>query len=319
MTVSLIGYYTITPVHCGTGQAAGGVDLPIAREAHTQHPILPATSVKGAIRERFGQDLGRDSTDVERWFGPELDTSLDGAGTRELAAGSITFGEGRVLAFPVRALHTAFCYVTCPLVLERFERDLRAHGLERFWSELPGAPRDGDLWGKADVLIGPEMPVDGALVLEDLAFDPGSAEVAESPIVKNLGSTFGLLLPDNETGTCTRLARQLVVLRDDYFADLVRRTAPVQPRVRLDENKTTTRPVGNLWYEEHLPADTLLASFVRDRVPRSRGFRHPSSSADDTDFFAELRRLTARPLQIGGNETVGQGLCLWHEGAQHDG
>ena len=47
----LIGIYTLTPTHCGSGQAAGAVDLPIIREAHTRFPILPATAIKGVARQ----------------------------------------------------------------------------------------------------------------------------------------------------------------------------------------------------------------------------------------------------------------------------
>ena len=42
---------TITPLHAGTGQDLGIVDLPIQRERHTSYPKIEGSGLKGAIRE----------------------------------------------------------------------------------------------------------------------------------------------------------------------------------------------------------------------------------------------------------------------------
>lgn len=327
MTVAFIGYYTITPTHCGTGQAAGAVDLPIARETHTQHPIFPATSIKGALRQRF-QDDGVSRDHVKLWFGAELpsestqdstaEESTKSADERTPSAGSITFGEGRLLAFPVRALHTAFCYVTCPLILERFERDLHAYGLASFWpSELSSRGSESP-WDVAEAIVGPGSCSSQPLILEDLVFDSQSDQVTSSPSVETLGAVLGQLLPGKEKATRRRLSAQLVVLSDELFEDLVRRTTSVQARIRLNETKTTTGGGGNLWYEENLPPDTLLGSFISVRKQTTNGAAKPAS-AERPDFFEQLEALTQKPLQIGGNETVGQGICLWTRGATAHG
>ncbi len=312
MSIALLGYYAITPTHCGTGQAADAVDLPIAREAHTKHPIWPATSLKGAIRAAFEEALGKNDRGIEEWFGRELSDEPRAEDGRELRAGSVTFSEGRLLAFPVRALHTTFCYVTCPLILERFDRDLRAHDLEKFWTLRTGEgalPWDAQ---KAEVYVATTQQTDRPLVLEDLAFE--RRDVVPCPKVAVVARAFASLLPANEKPTKARLESHLIVLRDDLFQDLVRRTTPVQARVHLDDNKTTSGAGGNLWYEETLPADSLLAAFLNTRKQRTSGGGGASGSADDWDaFLRKLKReLSLRPLQIGGNETVGQGLCLWH-------
>lgn len=67
MSLLVTGIYTLTPTHCGTGQAAGAVDLPIAREAHTRLPLLPATSLKGIARDDWFP-LGADR---DRWTAEE--------------------------------------------------------------------------------------------------------------------------------------------------------------------------------------------------------------------------------------------------------
>ena len=64
------GIYTLTPTHCGTGQAAGAVDLPIAREAHTGLPLIPASSLKGIARD----DWFRLPGDREAWSAVQRQT-----------------------------------------------------------------------------------------------------------------------------------------------------------------------------------------------------------------------------------------------------
>jgi CRISPR-associated protein Cmr4 len=44
-----------TPLHAGSGDSLGIVDLPIQRERHTQFPKIEASSLKGALREAFEQ------------------------------------------------------------------------------------------------------------------------------------------------------------------------------------------------------------------------------------------------------------------------
>ena len=46
-------FYTLSPLHAGSGQAVGAVDLPIQRERHTGWPHVQASGVKGAFRHWF--------------------------------------------------------------------------------------------------------------------------------------------------------------------------------------------------------------------------------------------------------------------------
>ena len=51
----LTGIYTLTPIHCGTGQTTDAVDLPVARDAATGFPILPATSLERGYTRLCGE------------------------------------------------------------------------------------------------------------------------------------------------------------------------------------------------------------------------------------------------------------------------
>ena len=67
--ITLSGIYTISPTHCGIGQACGAVDLPIARDASTQFPVLPATSIKGVVRDFLVTGNITNATNRIQWSG----------------------------------------------------------------------------------------------------------------------------------------------------------------------------------------------------------------------------------------------------------
>ena len=50
--VALLFLRALSPLHAGTGQGIGAIDLPIAREKATGIPYLPGSSLKGVLRDR---------------------------------------------------------------------------------------------------------------------------------------------------------------------------------------------------------------------------------------------------------------------------
>lgn len=307
--------YTLTPTHCGTGQAVGAVDLPIAREKHTDLPVLPATTLKGVARDAFernAKDEG-EKKKVGGLFGPKIEPGGTG---EEHHAGRLVFCEGKLLAFPARSLNRPFFFVTARLLVERLSRDLRAFGFEALAAKarLPAS---------AGALVAESAIAGKPLVVEDLVYD--GAEVRAAPEVSTLGDLFSGFLPEKEKETQQRLRTSLLVLPDDDFLSLVQRAVPVQARIALTGGKTTDRwsnpetgkdETGNLWYEEALPADCLFAAFVTER------FQHRASN-DKTgakpgvewkDFWDRRGQLAS--VQIGGNETVGYGRTWWNAVAE---
>ena len=53
------------------------------------------------------------------------------------AAGKLTFTDARLLCLPVRSYKGTFAFVTCPLIVHRLARDLKALGLTHTLPELP--------------------------------------------------------------------------------------------------------------------------------------------------------------------------------------
>ena len=51
MNAQLLFTHALSPLHAGTGQGIGVIDLPIAREKATGIPYLPGSSLKGTLRD----------------------------------------------------------------------------------------------------------------------------------------------------------------------------------------------------------------------------------------------------------------------------
>lgn len=317
---ALTGIYTLSPTHCGTGQTTGAVDLPVARDATTGFPILPATGLKGVARDYCEGKDGLDREAREWLFGNALEdvqqsvlTEAQPGKAPQLKAGALVFTEGRLLAFPIRSLNYPFLYVTCPLILERLARDLRALDVD---DQFQNFIRDE--WFKTD--LGPQQAkvadsrlANQPLVLEDLIYE--AQEVAELSGLRLLGERLGELLPAAEADTRKRLADHLVLIPDEDFKDLIQRAIPVQARIKLTSLKTTGEyedERGNLWYEEYLPSDCLFLAFIGERRQRTSASEFPQESQSQGALakLREVQNLLAR-VQLGGNETVGHGLCLW--------
>ena len=343
--VKLYGIYTISPLHYGTGQTAGAVDLPVARESHTRLPFIPGTGLKGVARDVIEQN---DKEYVERLFGSnppqpggQDDTNAATDGGRQAAdgdaagsdspkdgaalkAGNLLFTDARLLALPVRSLQRPFLYVTSPLVLQRLERELNAYGIrdvlpEHWVCPKPRGNGDGGGGNGGGQALVADRSLEGqALVLEDVCYD--ASHVRYQAMVAGLAERLVKLLADGEALGRALMPSGLVVVPDEDLRDLAQRTLPVVARTQLTPGKTTDKWTddlglygpqgktysGNLWYEETLPADTLLYAFV-GAPDLNRSWKGAGTVTDKLEEHADrLRR-----IQIGGNETVGAGQCWW--------
>jgi CRISPR-associated protein Cmr4 len=271
MKTTLLGLLAETPIHAGASQSRGVVDQPVAREAATGYPVIPGSSLKGALRE-LTERKARES--AQQRFG-EADH-----------AGELLVGEARLLLLPVRSLTSAYCWLTCPLLLERLRRDLQRAGREPRW-RVPAVP-EGSGGVRAVLAQG-----QGGLFLEEREFEIRAAPPEE------LSEAIAPLMAHAEARA--RLGAQLAVLRDEDFAWFARYGLPLQARNALEDG---TKKSHNLWYEESLPPDTLLHALVGARTEEAAGLLPGLFPARDAY------------LQLGGNETVGQG---WFAVTVHPG
>src|SRR5438270_1213039 len=115
MNARLTFVHALSPLHAGTVQGVGVIDLPIAREKGTGLPFLPGSSLKGTLRARCS------AQECKQVFGPDtIEVQTDSN-----HASSAQFSDQRLLLLPVRSLAGTFAWVTSPYVLRRFVRDLR--------------------------------------------------------------------------------------------------------------------------------------------------------------------------------------------------
>jgi CRISPR-associated protein Cmr4 len=284
--------HCLTPLHAGTGQGSGVIDLPIARERATGLPVVWGSSLKGVLRYELDGGGGVLDPKVHRaLFGPETDAASD-------HAGALAVGDARLLALPVRSLSGTFAWVTSPLVLRRYARDLAAHaGDPPLPIPVVPAVADGEAVVTPSTALRATAGGEAKVILEDLDLTP-RPETADA-----WADLIGKALFPGDGPWRSLLTDRLCILSDSVFDFLAETATEVSARIKIDE-KTGTVQRGALWYEEALPAETLLWGVVA--ADRSRWSDHKADAggmlAAFTDAVGEERR-----LQVGGKATVGRG------------
>ena len=301
MQARLFHLHALSALHCGTGQSAGVVDLPIARARATRLPIVPGSSLRGVLRQEVANRSDKDEMTL---FGPRSIRN-----DQDAFAGALSIGDAHLLLLPVRCLTGVVSYVTSPFILRRYARDLQRAG-----SALPAAPPEGPDQATAKVTAesvnlvngpaatAPDHPVRGTLVLEDLdlqahrdeALQKWAAHVArvvhpvDAEAQRDLRSR-GALLPDTVMS---------------FLADTATET---RARIAVDPDTGTVRS-GALWYEEHLPAETVLWGVFALSDSNNPGDRRA------VDDLAQALPGTRAVLQLGGHAGAGHGLACFLTG-----
>ena len=246
--------HALSPIHVGSGTGVGFVDLPIIREAITNWPFIPGSAVKGILAS-FRPDAPepKDRKDLYRLAFGVADQD-DGKEESLSNSGALVFSDARLVCLPVRSLYGTFAWVTSPLALARLKRDFPAAAAK----PLP------EVKLTLDQILTP-AGVTSALVsnnnvyLNDLDF-PASA----SDDVKKWAETLADAVFTGEWQDEFR--KRFAVVADDRFTFLCETAVEITPRVRLShERKSVER--GALWYEEYLPAESILSGIVYcDRI-----------------------------------------------------
>lgn len=287
MTARLVLTHVLSPLHAGTGQGVGIIDLPIAREKATNIPYVPGSSVKGVLRASC-----EDAATRKKVFGPDTNNASEHAGAAQ-------FSDMSLLLFPVRSLMGTFAWVTSPYVLRRFHRDLADIG-----ATGPGAiPAPASL-NTCVVGTGTTLRCGDKIVLEDLDLTPTADAKAEA-WARYIGER---LFPNTHADAQAwqdALARQICVVHDDVFAFLIDTATEVVARIKLKEG-TKTVQTGDLWYEESLPAESILWGILAATAVR---LGKDGGIADPAEVCERIATLTKKPVQIGGKASVGRGLC----------
>lgn len=267
----------LTNLHAGRGDTNYDiVDKEVQRDPIDELPIIHASSLKGAFREWFRQQIPgelkdgkrRDHATVNRIFGNDT----KGGSSTDFSQGSHQFFEALLLALPVRSSHLPFFLATSKEILTDCFDQLTRFGI----SYGPAAEFSAAL---ESLKPKPEKP----LVL--------SSQVTEGEIYLD---EYKAELTSNET--VRQFMKQLlgyenVALFHHNDLKAVAGRLPVIARNNLENGRSV-----NLWYEEVVPRQTRFSLFVR----------HPNS---ETAFDQTLSAAGGR-VQIGANATIGYGQCI---------
>jgi CRISPR-associated protein Cmr4 len=292
MKTNVFYLHALSALHVGVGQAVGSVDLPIARCRATNLPLVPGSAIKGVLRDEFQAD------EQHLLFGPESITDAESA-----HAAALAFGDAHLLVFPVRSMAGIVAFVSCPFVLERYANDLRRTGK----NDLPQIPEPG-----AKVLVTNEtvLKLSGdRIVLEDLdfSFTPGADKWAEY-LAKAIYPQASINSTDQNQKSQDKarmhFQKRFLILNDDDFAFLAETATEVRARIRIDDDRGVVQK-GALWYEENLPAESVLWGMMAASPSRMKS-KALDAEAVWTLFKKQIQG--ERLLQIGGKATVGRGL-----------
>ncbi len=308
---------TETPLHAGSGQDLGIVDMPIQRERHTGFPKIEGSGLKGSIRETFENktkeiivasktvdDSNRDEA-ISLVFGPE---------EGDAHAGALGFTDARLLLFPVKSMKGVFVYITCPKVLERFKNDLELCSL-RFKngdSEIViptnNSLKTVDDKGKCLVANKNEIGINGTAILEEYSFE------IQNGNIENLANLLAGNISNDE------IKNKLVILSDDDFRDFVNLSTEVITRTKINNETGTVQP-GALFTEEYLPSETILYSLalttpIFKEKMEDKGVFAQVGKVEEELVMEFFKQGIPEVMQIGGNATIGKGIVrinVWRD------
>ena len=314
-----------TPLHAGSGDDLGIVDLPIQRERHTSFPKIESSSLKGALREAFEEKVvvnnkfaNWDAPDVKvhRIFGFD-DGSLNKQAVEQLKnlfkhkadadskeqdasefAGCLAFSDARLLLFPVKSMKGVFVWVTCQQVLNKFASDLELSQLSEI--ETLQAAKIIDVQDGNCLIASDTVSIGNSIVLEEYAFTART-----STEVQNFAASLADLIFDAPALAYWKnlLKTNLVVLSNNDFRDFVNQSTEVITRTKIN-NDTGTVQDGALFTEEYLPTDSVLYSLIM-AAPENTIKKDKLNATEVFDFF-----IANQPhiFQLGGNASIGKGL-----------
>lgn len=288
-------FQAVTPIHVGSGQDVGLVDLPVIRERTTGHPFLPGSGIRGALRDRCE---AKDTPLTRRLFGNDDRDA-------KISAGCLSFLDAHLLLFPVRSVPAPFVWITCPFLIERYRR---------LTQELTGAqtsitapstpsPSEGTYFGGSKA----------EMYLEEYSFEQDQGTWSWN------GNLDGVA------------ADQVVLLCDTDFLHFARHATIVRQRNRLSTAKTVLG--GNLFSVEMVPAETWFFGFAGatvERIPQEEEEEpdkpkeplNPPAPMEKETAAQQLRKLLTDAeagnethVILGGDESVGLGITrlFWKE------
>lgn len=291
-----------TPMHAGSGNDLGIVDLPIQREKETGFPKIEASGLKGSFRENFEEIFGQDDENLNFAFGP--------INNNDSYASALGFTDARILLFPVKSMKGVYVYITCEKVLHRFLLDLNYVEIDDKFT-IPQ---------KNTVPTSSNLIIEGKDGSENVSLEEYTFKINEDDKCKKLGEWLSKnIVPEGGLFNYMRekVKRDIIVVDDNDFSDFVNLSTEVITRTKID-SKTGTVEDGALFTEEFLPAETVMYSLAlaspifTDENKKPNIFKAEESKDKGKkeaqkvmDYFIKNLK---EVIQIGGDATLGKGI-----------
>jgi CRISPR-associated protein Cmr4 len=283
--------YVETPLHAGTGRGLGAFDLPIQRERTTGYPVIFASGVKGSIKaeaRKLINDTHLNQDTFDTIFGRDNETASE-------FASAISFGDARILLFPVRSLSGTFAWISSLETIAGFVRMLAFTGQNKNWNIPKDQPGESEVW-----VNGNRLTAGSNVVLEEYSFTP-----IQKDFVKELGSWLAdNALPGTPEYEFWRqqLPAKLCILPENAYRDFLLYSTEVATHIKIDPD-TKTVADGALWVTESLPAEALMYLPVLASASRNKNLKFEAKQVIQKVLDMKLDR-----IQMGGDETTGQGI-----------
>ena len=309
MESKLLTLFTRTPLHVGAGASVGAVDQPVVRERHTRFPVIPGPALKGVLADLFmeeGKDVRKDERKDKEGnvTGHDYIRIKDGNAWKlfgdnsnkngEATSGSLLVGESKLLAFPVRSARGCFAYVTCPLALDRFNRDTN-YGIfvpNLSTNESVALPKDSIL------------EINGSVVFEEypLSIENVRWEIGDNSPLANLSDDAAW----KGNKDIEPFGKRLAVVSDELFQYFVENACEIAQHNRIDDEKGVVEG-GALFNQENVPSETLFycVLYAKDESAFTPLIGSVVGSVVEPGKLAAKDNL----LQIGADITTGLGWC----------
>lgn len=306
MKSKILSIFTRTPLHVGCGSSVGAVDQPVVRERHTGYPVIPGSTLKGALADLWtkgdgnvqggntpqgtpdtsnSEALSAEGNGKDRSFARNEDAlELFGNDPADKTAqsGSLLIGEGKLLAFPVRSAKGGYAFITCPQVLNRFKRDC-----PDFKASVEFNLSDE----KVLLTTKSELSFGAKVVFESYAIDAESRGD-----VDNIADTLLNAMPEDPVWGS--IIKRLAIVSDGVFKHFVEGTCEIAQHNRIND-LTGVVDDKALFCQENVPSETMFYSVFGEL--KSRLVR----KVEDKLKSEEVGNV----LQIGADMTTGLGWC----------
>ncbi len=152
----------------------------------------------------------------------------------------------------MRSLAGTFAWVTSPFVLRRLLRDMEDVQQQKLDYVIP------TIDGKEECLVANEG---SKITLEQVYLEDLNLTAKKSPDVTKWAGWIGQQVFPGAGEWQQMLIERFCLVPDDIFNFIIDTATEITARIKLREDSKTVQD-GGLWYEEALPAETILSGIA---------------------------------------------------------